>query len=60
MTNIVRLYHKVCHPHCLFKDKLGLCVYLCDTTIRWKMYVYYIKSTTCFGPIFIVHLQVDN
>ena len=44
-------------------DKLGLCVYLSDTTIRWKMYVvyiYYIKSTTCFGPIFIGHLQVDN
>ena len=44
-------------------DKLGLCVYLSDTTIRWKMYVvyiYYIKSTTCFGPNFIGHLQVDN
>jgi len=24
------------------------------------MYIYYIKSTTCFGPIFIGHLQVDN
>jgi len=24
------------------------------------MYIYYIKSTTCFAPIFIGHLQVDN
>jgi len=32
--------HKVCHPRYVFKDKLELCVYLSDTTIRWKMYVY--------------------
>ena len=24
------------------------------------MYIYYIKSTTYFGPIFIGHLQGDN
>jgi len=59
-TLLCGVSHKVCHPRCVFKDKLGLCVYLSDTTIRLKMYIYYIKSTARFGPIFIGHLQVDN
>jgi len=34
-------------------DKLGLCVYLSDTTIRWKMYVYLLhKINYMFRPYF--------
>jgi len=38
------------------------CVYICLTQLYGGrcMYIYYIKSTTFFGPIFIGHLQVDN
>ena len=39
-------------PRCIFKDKLELCVYLSDTTIRWKMYVYLLHKINMFRPYF--------
>ena len=52
-TNFIPDNHKVCHPLCVFKDKLELCVYLSDTTIRWKMYVYLLhKINYMFRPYF--------
>jgi len=50
---LIKENHKVCHPRCVFKQKLELCVYLSDTTIRWKMYVYLLhKINYMFRPYF--------
>ena len=59
-TNL-ELFHKVCHPRCVY-NKLG-CVYLSDTTIRWKMYVYLLhKINYMFRPLSlaIFRLIIEN
>jgi len=41
------IFIDILKPNCWYdnsRDKLGLCVYLSDTTLRWKMYVYLLHN----------------